>query len=130
MIKIESLVSQMMHMTVVGRLWHWTTDNAQHHVTYENFLTQNDNLVDSVVESALGNDIAIDFSSGVGVQDAKVSSYSVEASKKALNEYREEVVKFQNSLNDSESRGSTELATILDDVIELCSKTLYMLRLK
>jgi len=128
--KIESLVSQMMHMTVVGRLWHWTTDNAQHHVTYESFLTQNDNLVDSVVESALGNDISIDFSSGVGVQDATVPSYSVEASKKALNAYREEVVKFQDSLNKSESRGSTELATILDDVVELCSKTLYMLRLK
>jgi DNA-binding ferritin-like protein len=127
---LESLVSQMMHMTVVGRLWHWTTDNAQHHVTYENFLTQNDNLVDSVVESALGNDMPINFSSGVGVQDAKVSAYSVEASRKALMEYRQDVVKFQEGLADSDSRGSTELATILDDVVELCSKTLYMLRLK
>lgn len=127
---LENLVSQMMHMTVVGRLWHWTTDNAQHHVTYENFLTQNDNLVDSVVESALGNDMPIDFSSGVGVQDAKVSSYSVEAARKALNDYRQEVVSFQSSLSESDSRGTSELATILDDVIELCSKTLYMLRLK
>ena len=127
---LESLVSQMMHMTVVGRLWHWTTDNAQHHVTYENFLTQNDTLVDSVVESALGNDLPIDFSSGVGVQDAKVASYSVEASRKALSEYRDDVVKFQETLSSSDSRGCAELATILDDVIELCSKTLYMLRLK
>ena len=41
---LEKLVSQMMHMTVVERLWHWTRDNAQHHVTYEKFLTQNDSL--------------------------------------------------------------------------------------
>lgn len=127
--KLEDLVSKMMSMTVIGRLWHWTTNSAQHHVTYESFLTQNDTLVDSVVESALGNDMSINFSSGVGVQDAKVPSYSVEEARKMIGEYREEVKAFQESLSESSSGGSAELATILDDVVELCSKTLYLLRL-
>ena len=128
--KLENLVSQMMNMTVLGRLWHWSTDNAQHHITFEKFLTQNDTLVDSVVESALGNGIMIDFSSGVGVQNAQVAAYSIESAKKAISDYRQEVVAFQESLSESGSKGGSELATILDDVVELCSKTLYMLRLK
>jgi len=127
---IESLVSKMMHMTVVGRLWHWMTDNAQHHVTYESFLTQNDTFVDSIVESALGNDISIDFSNQVGVKSALLESYSVESARKSISEYRSLVLDFQKKVSEDETLGKAELSTILDDVVELCSKTLYMLRLK
>lgn len=66
---VEKLVSDMMRLNVMARLWHWSTDSAQHHVTFEQFLTENESLTDRFVESTLGNDIAISLSK-IGVKDA------------------------------------------------------------
>jgi len=126
---LEKLVSSMMSMSVNGRLWHWTTDVAQHHTTYENFLTQNEQLTDSLVESALGNDYSLNFSQ-VGVKNAVSEEYSLEHSKNEIKKYRSKVLEMKTSLSDAEAAGSEELVTILDDVTELSSKTLYMLKLK
>lgn len=127
--KLELLVSDMMRMNVLARLWHWTTDTATHHTSYEQFLTQNETLTDSLVESALGNDRIINFAE-VGVVEAISKSYSLQEARSELMRYRNEVFKHKQSLSSDESPGGEELVTILDDVTELASKTLYLLKLK
>ena len=127
--QIEKLVSDMMTMSVKARLWHWRTDTAQHHTTYEDFLNQNENLTDSLVESALGNEVSIDFS-GVGVQKGQETEYSIENARENLRSYRDEVFEAKKSLESTDAKSSEELITILDDVTELASKTLYLLKLK
>lgn len=128
--KIEKLVSSMMTMSVKGRLWHWLTPNAQHHKVFEDFLNQNILLTDSLVESALGNNMKVGLEEAVAVKDGVVPSYSIDSSRKVLEDYRDEARKAQESLDVSDEGAKNELTTILDDVIELCSKTIYMLRLK
>jgi len=126
---LEKLVSDMMTMSTKGRLWHWMTDTAQHHTTFEQFLTQNENLTDSFVESALGNDIPIKLSE-VGVSSASCKSYTIDAARAEISDYRTEVIQMKEKLGESSQSGSEELLTVLDDVVELTSKTLYMLKLK
>lgn len=126
---LENLISEMMTMSVKARLWHWSTDVAQHHVTYEAFLTQNETSTDSLVESMLGNDTKLDFSK-VGVQAAVVKEYSLENTQAILKEYRDTIFKSKQALEEVSRSSSNELITILDDVTELVSKTLYLLKLK
>ncbi len=126
---LEVLVSDMMTMNTVARLWHWTTDTAQHHVTYEAFLNQNEEHTDSFVESALGNDLKIDFSK-VGVTDAKIEKYDLDHVKESFKSFRSRVFEAKKSLQNNESSANEELITILDDVTDLTSKTLYLLKLK
>jgi len=126
---IEPLVSSMMRINNMARLWHWMTDNAQHHATYEQFLTSNETLTDSLMESALGNEVNLKFAD-IGVKNAVESEYSIANSTKEIREYRAKIFDAKKLLDAAEFAGSDELITILDDVTELSSKTLYMLKLK
>ena len=126
---LETLVSKMMTMNTKARLWHWMTDTAQHHVTFEKFLTQNELLTDSFVESTLGNDLPLNLSE-VGVLEGACKNYSLEISTSEIKNYRGLIMEMKNSLDHDNNMGSEELVTILDDVIELSSKTLYLLKLK
>lgn len=127
--ELEQFVSKMMSLSVMGRLWHWSTDVAQHHVTFETFLSQNEALTDSLVESTLGNNVKINFSK-VGVENSLGGTYSIENAKETLAGYRSFIYDFKKHLDSNDENYSDELTTILDDATELCSKTLYMLRLK
>lgn len=127
--QFEPLVSNMMKMNTLARLWHWQTDTAQHHTTFEQFLTQNEGFTDSLVESALGNEMTLNLGK-VGVDGAFQESYSIESARTLLKSYRDEIIAAKKSLDDSDLQGSDELDAILDDVVELSSKTLYLLRLK
>lgn len=126
---LENIVSEMMKINVQSRLWHWATDVAQHHTTYEQFLTQNEQFTDSLVESALGNDKALNFAK-VGVTEAFLPSYELAQSRAQLQAYRESIKKYKTELSQRDGSGDDELVTILDDVTELCSKTLYLLSLR
>lgn len=126
---LESLVSDMMRINVLARLWHWTTDVGQHHLTYEQFLNQNETFTDSLVESSLGNDIAMSFDK-VGVKDAMIEAYSLDKSRKEIENFRSRVSEFRASLDSNDKPSSPELVAILDDVVENASKTLYLLKLK
>jgi len=126
---LESFISEMMKMTVMGRLWHWATDSAQHHVTYEKFLTQNEALTDSLMESAMGNDWELNFSQ-IGVQRAQLSEYSHSEAKQQLKTYRRMVEEARGVIEKANQEGGAELDTILDDVTELISKTIYLLKLQ
>ncbi len=125
---IEALVSQMMEINVSARLWHWTTDTAQHHVTYEQFLTQNETFTDSLVESSLGNEKKINFLEVQVRPESK--TYSLDDATAKLKSYREEIYKAKQFFEERNEQGDAELITILDDVTELTSKTLYLLKLK
>jgi len=127
--QLENLVSHMMKMSVMGRLWHWATDNAQHHVTFESFLTQNETLTDSVMESAMGNDWELDFSK-IGVSEAVESNYQISSARSSIKDLREAVAKAKEEIGSCGHTGADELITVLDDVTENCSKTLYLLKLK
>lgn len=127
--KIEDLVSQMMTINTKARLWHWMTDTAQHHVTYEQFLTQNETHTDSLMESAMGNEYPLTMSA-IGVNAATEPGYSLDKARNELKDYRGKVIEMKAALDSSDQTGSDELVTILDNVVELTSKTLYLLRLK
>lgn len=127
--KIETLISHMMRLSVLSRLWHWTTDSAQHHVTYEQFLTQNEQLTDSFVEAALGNDIPVAFGN-VGVGEGFEKGYSLEKSVSEIKEYRKHIYEAKTAFETDHPENAEELINILDDVAELISKTLYLLKLK
>lgn len=127
--KLEKFVSNMMRINSKARLWHWGTDIAQHHVTFEQFLNQNILNTDSFVESMLGNnhDFKVnEVSYSMGLE----TSYNLEAARKEITDLRTEVKEMQSTLEKENIEGSNELITILDDVVELTSKTLYMLKLK
>jgi len=126
--ELEKFVSSMMEMSVMGRLWHWSTDTAQHHVTFETFLKENEMLTDSIVESSLGYDIKINLSK-VGVNGALGGEYSIENARKTISDYRSKIHGFKKELESNDENFSIELDAILDDATELCSKTLYLLRL-
>lgn len=125
---LEILVSNMMKMSVVARLWHWTTSQAQHHVAYEAFLTQNEALTDRFVEASLGNDIALNFKE-IGVEKAIEGDYSLEDARSKIVTYRNLIFETKETLEKQTTPSSSELVTILDDVTELCSKTLYLIKL-
>ncbi|MCB9667512.1 MAG: hypothetical protein H6715_05265 [Myxococcales bacterium] len=125
---LEKFVSEMMSMHVTVRLWHWLTESAQDHVTFELFSTQNEAYADGFVEAALGNDIKLSLNK-VGVKNAVVESYSIESARQELKKYRSNVAEVKTFLSNSEIPGGDELVTILDDVTVLCSKTLYLLKL-
>ncbi len=126
---LESFVAKMMSVNVYARLWHWGTDSAQHHVTFEQFLTQNEQFTDSFVESVLGNDL--DFSiARVEVSALVKEGYDLKKAKASLVQYRTDVLALQKKLDAESVEYSGELIAILDDAVELCSKTLYLLRLK
>jgi len=126
---LEALISDMMAINVQARLWHWTTGVAQHHTTYEQFLNQNEVFTDSLVESTLGNDTELDFSK-VGVKDAIVPKYSHDEATASIRSYREKVFSVKKNLEEVPNSANAELITILDNVTELASKTLYLLKLK
>ena len=126
--KIEALVSNMMRMNNMGRLWHWTTDTASHHTAYETFLTENETLTDGLVESALGNDMSFSFSE-VKIE-AQENTYSLDNARNELRNYRGQLLEAKTSYEKADQLGTDELVTILDSVIELTSKTLYLLKLK
>lgn len=126
---LEILISHMMTMNILARLWHWRTDSAQHHKTYENFLNANEELVDRLVESALGNDVTLSFAK-IGVQEALENNYSLEGAIKKIKHYRSEISKAQSQLSSDSFQGNSEMAAILDDAIEQASKTLYLLKLQ
>lgn len=126
---LENLISDMMKMNVQARLWHWSTEIAQHHTTYEQFLTQNELFTDSLVESTLGNDTKLDFSK-VGVTNAIVAEYSHSDATKSIQDYRERVFQIKRNLEEVATSANAELITILDNVTETASKTLYLLKLK
>ena len=127
--KIEYLISEMKSINVYARIWHWTTESAQHHTTFEQFLTQNETLTDSLVESILGNDVKLSFRE-IAVKDVSVPEYSLETARAQLNGYRSRVLEQKKALEKAGLPGAEEFITILDDVTELVSKTLYLLKLK
>ena len=126
---LETFVSDMMRINNLARLWHWTTDRAQHHTTYEQFLTQNEQFTDSFVESILGNDLPLALDK-VGVQNAFVKTYDLTGVREEISSYRQTIVQAQKNIEEFNQPASSELVSILDDVVELCSKTLYLLKLK
>ena len=126
---LEQLISEMMTMNTKARLWHWMTDTAQHHTTFEQFLTQNEVHTDSFVESSLGNEWPLKLSS-IGVLSGVCKTYSIGDARSELKSYRGAVIEIKKSLEDSDKIGSDELVTVLDGVVELTSKTLYLLNLK
>lgn len=126
----EPFISSMMSISVLGRLWHWTTDTSQHHRVFEDFLTKNEDLTDSFVESILGNDLKMNIFEYVGVKDSTITNYNLTDIRNTISNYRDKVINLQNSLNESDINAHSELVVILDDVVELCSKTLYLLKLK
>lgn len=126
---LEELISNMLGINVSSRIWHWSTDVGQHHITYEQFLNQNEILTDRFVESALGNDTSIDFSK-ILLNKSLNYEYTLEKARASIKHYRDSIYKIKNLLEKSELFGASELITILDDVSELSSKTLYLLKLK
>ena len=126
---LEKLVSAMLNINIKARLWHWMTDTAQHHTTFEQFLTQNEASTDSFVESALGNELEINLAK-ISVTEGKCPSYSIDSSREEIKNYRLSINEMKTVLEKSDKLGADELITILDDVIELSSKTLYLLSLK
>lgn len=127
--KFEQLISNMMKINTTARLWHWMTDVAQHHTTFEQFLTQNETLTDSLMESALGNDLDVNLNE-VGVREALQKNYTIEAARDAIKNYRAQIFEFKKHFENSDNKSSDEFITILDDVVELSSKTIYLLKLK
>lgn len=127
--KFEMLVSNMMRMNTIARLWHWRTDIAQHHTTFEQFLTQNEVLTDSLMESALGNEFKLNLNE-VGVKDGMQSNYSIDSAIDELKSYRGQIFEAKQFFGESKEFGTDEFITILDGVTELTSKTLYLLKLK
>lgn len=125
---LEKFVSNMMTMNVNGRIWHWATDIAQHHLTYEKFLTENEALTDSFVESVLGNQVKFDINA-LSVNAALKGGYDLSAARTEISKYRASIGELQQNL-EGQSLYGAELITILDGAIELCSKTLYLLNLK
>ena len=125
---LEPLVSDMMKMNSLSRIWHWSTDSAQHHTTYEQFLTQNEQFTDSFVESALGNDLELNLEK-VGVESAFVKNYEISKAREDVGSYRQRLFQMQRNIEEFNNPASPELVSILDDAIELCSKTLYLLKL-
>ncbi len=125
---LEFLISSMMKVNIKARLWHWMTDTAQHHTTFEQFLTQNETLMDSLVESSLGNDVSIEFKNiKIEIENEK---YSLDSAIKEIKQYRANVSEIKSTLSNKDTPEADELLTILDDVTELSSKTLYLLKLK
>ncbi len=127
--ELEKLISQMLEINVKSRMWHWMTDSVQQHTTFETFLTQNETFTDSLVESALGNDINIHFKN-ISVEKTNQEKFDITSAREEIKNYRKLVNSYKNKLSESELLGSDELVTILDDVTELSSKTLYLLKLK
>ena len=127
--QFEKFISEMMRINTMARLWHWSTDTAQHHVTFEQFLTQNILFTDSFVESLMGNDQPFK----VDTVDFNVSlseGYSLDKARAELMSFRSNVVSMQDVLEKEKLPASSELIAILDDVVEGTSKTLYLLKLK
>lgn len=127
--KLENFVASMMRMNTLGRLWHWGTSSAQHHVTFEKFLTENEQHTDSFVESIFGNDVNFQVSN-VNVQATIDGAYDLATARDEIKRYRSNVREIQAALGNEGAEYEAELTAILDGVNELCSKTLYLLNLK
>ncbi len=127
--ELEKTISKMLEINVKSRVWHWMTDSVQQHTTFENFLTQNETLTDSLVESALGNDIHLNFKQ-VTVMHPGQDKFDIKIARDEITNYRKLIHSYKNELSKSDLTGADELVTILDDVTELSSKTLYLLKLK
>lgn len=116
-------------MNVNSRLWHWTTTSAQQHIVFEQFLTQNELLTDRFVESSLGNDLNLNFKK-IGVNEANLEHFPLDQAGDKIKNYRNFIFENKNEITKNSEAVSDELISILDDVTELCSKTLYLLKLK
>ena len=127
--KLENFVSEMMSINVYSRLCHWATSSAQHHTTFEAFLTQNEQLTDSFVESALGNDLEF-ATDKIEVKALLNGSYDLNTARDRIKSYRANINKVQQEISKNNPDAEGELVSILDDLIELCSKTLYLLKLR
>ena len=125
--KKETLVTDMFKINVQARLWHWATPVAQHHTTFEAFLAENEQNMDRLVESILGNTEEFDVSA-VQVSDAVMGDYDLSKAKATILEYRDTVHAAKKKLSD-DSVLEEEMSVILDDVLESCSKTMYLLKL-
>ncbi len=124
----EVFVSEMMSISVYGRMCHWATPSAQQHVTFETFLTQNEQLTDSFVESIMGNELQFSPDK-LNVSSSLGGVYGIDSAKSRIKSYRKKINEMQSAIADKKIAAEGELVSILDDLIELCSKTLYLLKL-
>ena len=127
--KLEKFISDMMSLGVYGRLCHWATSSAQHHTTFESFLTQNEQFTDSFVESALGNDVDLKIEK-ISINVSLETKYDLNTAKEMIKTYRTKVSNMQQTIGNMSPNAEGELISVLDDLVELCSKTLYLLKLK
>lgn len=125
---IEKTISKMMKLNAVSRLRHWKTDNAHHHKVFEDFLLQNMNNMDSLVESVIGNDYQLDF--GRIEFSVDCTKYSLPDILEDLKDYRVHLKMLQNWLQEEKIPGASEYIQIIDNGIESVSKALYLLKLK
>ncbi len=128
-VNLENLVSYMLKMNVLGRLWHWSTPVATHHLTFESFLTTNETLTDRIVETILGNDGDLNLSQ-VEVTGVHVSGYSIDKARAEILHYKDHLNEVRREIGSGDQKQLEDLLVIIDDLNELCSKTLYLLKLK
>ena len=127
--ELEKFVSEMMSLGVYGRLCHWATSSAQHHTTFESFLTQNEQFTDSFVESALGNDVDLKIDK-ISINVSLDGKYDLKVAKDMIKNYRKQISEMQETIGKTNPNAEGELVGVLDDLVELCSKTLYLLKLQ
>jgi len=124
----EVFVSEMMSIGAYGRMCHWATPSAQHHTTFETFLTQNEELTDSFVESIMGNEIEFKAEK-LKMTSSLDGAYNIDSAKNKIKSYRAAIKEMQELIGAKKIAAEGELVSILDDLVELCSKTLYLLKL-
>ena len=112
----------LFHARQQAHFWHLDTKHYSEHVALSVFYTELLELVDKLLEEYMGKGNRIDFGSirmtFHGYEKDKVREYL-----KRLSRY---IVKSKRSLKESESN----LGNIMDEILGLVNRTLYLLTLK
>ena len=112
----------LFHARQQAHFWHLDTKSYAEHKNLESFYTEILDLIDKLLEEYMGKGHRIDF------KGVRMTFHAYDREK--MLEYFKKLARYINRSKKSSKPGNGNLANIMDEILGLINKTLYLFTLK
>lgn len=112
----------LFHARQQAHFWHLDTKAYSEHIALEKFYTELLELIDELLEEYMGKGNRIDF------KGVRMTFHAYDREK--MIEYFKKLSRYVNKAKKSVKPGDGNLANIMDEILGLISKSLYLFTLK
>ena len=112
----------LFHARQQAHFWHLDTKSYSEHKCLENFYTEILELIDELLEEYMGKGNRIDF------KGVRMTFHAYDRAK--MIEYFKKLARYVNRAKKSLKPGDGNLSNVMDEILGLINKTLYLFTLK